>query len=355
MKRLTLFIILLLIIINISAQDFTEKEPELVTIFPVGDSEESLGYRKLRSGSGNGGPTAIGFDQNENLIVNDSINQRISIFDKNWQPVRIINLTKASESTKLEIDIEGNIIGYYGNTGIETFDASGKAIFFLYLGGEKISDDIRNDGLYIIDNMIVAYNRNNGEIIGFNNLTPDYKENNKKPILNTQQVIRELERSSRSVEIEKKESAIPMQRLQSFSNVPARETSGVEYVILQDGEVLSRDFDTIQQNKPIQTQVFKSTQSGVMSENDGLLSLFNKYKEHPVKFYHGKDNSGNEYWEFGKYLFVLDLNGIPFKAIKLQEGGLDRTTGFAMSEDGEIYYMHSTETGHYLYKYERDW
>ena len=355
MKRLA-FCLLILFVMDLSAQDFAIKEPQLVTIFPAGDSESSFGYRYTRSGSGDsGGPTAFCFDSDGNLVVSDTVNKRISIFDQNWQPLKTIELDYSFGAYRMEIDTKGNFIGYYGKSGIKKIDAEGNTHLFLYVAGEEIADNIRSDGFYVIDNLVVAYNKYNGGLIGFKNLTPDYKENNKKPILNTQQVIRELEQSSySSVQIEKKESSVPMQRSQSTSSVPRRVTSGDEYVILKDGELLSRDFNTIQQSGSTQSQVLKSTQLEAMSEDNGLISLFTKYKDIHDKIYYGKDNDGNEYWKFRAYMFVLDLSGVPIKAIELQRG-LGRTTGFVLSGAGDIYYMHTTENGHYLYRYKRDW
>lgn len=353
MKKIVSLILFIFLITTLCAQEFREIEPQLVAVFPIGNSDSSLGYRNITDGKVDGWPTAFCFDLDGNLVVSDWVNKRMSYFVQNWQPIKTIDLTKDILPTRMEVDNKGNFICYYGSVGIAKINANGNIIFFLHVAGEDISSDIRSDGFYVVDDMVLAYNRNNGGIIGFKDLTPDYKENNKNPILNTQQVIRELERSYGSVQIEKKESVLPSLRTLS-SGVPSRAVKD-DYVILQDGELLSRDFNTIQQSGSTQSQMLKSTQLESMSEDNDLILLFDKYKDRRSKYYYGKDSDGNNYWELSRKMFVLDANGVPIDAFDLEGTRPRRTTRPVISDNGDIYYMSLDKRGHLLYKIVRDW
>ena len=355
MRKIVALILFIFLITTLNAQEFREIEPQLVTVFPFGNSESSLGYRNITDGKVDGWPTAFCFDLDENLIVSDWVNRRMSYFDENWQSIKIIDLTEDILPTRMKVDIEGNFICYYGREGIRKIDSEGNTLFFLYVAGEDIADDIRSDGFYVVDDMVLAYNINNGTVIGFDNLTSDYKENNIKPTLNTEQVIRELERSHSSIQIEKKESLIPMQRSQSSSGVPRRVTSEDEYVILKDGEPLSRDFDTIYQRNNNQDQNIRLNQLRAAPIDNDIMLLFDKYKDRRSKYYYGKDGDGNNYWELSRKIFVLDANGVPIDAFDLEGTRPRRTTRPVISDNGDIYYMSLDNRGHLLYKIERDW
>ncbi len=158
MKTITIFILLCLIQ-NISSQVIGEEEPQLVNIFPVGESDSALGFigDADQGNSGVAGPSAFCFDLNGNLIISDTINDRISWFDQNFQPMKIIALENSFDPIVLEIDDEGNYIGYKGTAYVKKIDPEGSTLFYFLLRGEEIRDNISFDGFYVVDNMVLAY------------------------------------------------------------------------------------------------------------------------------------------------------------------------------------------------------
>ena len=348
MRKMVPLVLLIFSITILGAQEFREIESQLVTVFPFGNSESSLGYRKITDGTAVGVPSAFCFDLDGNLVVSDWINKRISCFDQNWQPIKTIDLTEIIYPTRMEVDAEGNFICYYGSVGIRKIDVEGNTLFFLHVGGEDIADDIRSDGFYIIDDLVLAYNDNNGGIIGFKDLTPDYKENNKKPILNTQQVIREIEQNHPTLMVETGIGpSIQQRNSTSRPIVPGRQSS--EYVIYENGVGLSRDFDRFMTLKSQDGAV----QSRTLGDGNQYSMLLDRL-ENALKIFIGTDLSGNHYWKMASGIFVFNSEGIPIAAFKFKSLKR-RSTRPVISPQGDVYFMSSGEAGHYLYKIERDW
>jgi hypothetical protein len=332
---------LLLTAVNLFSQDFPDKEAILVKTFPIGNDLGELG---LRSGSGPTAPGGLYFDKNGLFYICDNVNRRICIFDKSYNYLRSIDPSPISEA-RLEVDDYGNVIGYSGSAGIIKIDNSGNVLFSIYVLGEDIYDELRGDGFFIVDNMVLAY-KDDGGIIGFNNPGTDYKANNRH-ILNTQEVIREIERNHPSLRVETGiEPSIQQRDSSSRPTVPSRQSS--EYIIYENGVELSRDFDRFMTLKSQDG----TGQSRTLADND-LFTLFEKYKKKRIKILRGTDIDGNIYWQLHYSIFVLNPTGIPIAAFELD---CERsTTHPVISPSGDVYYMGSGKTGHYLYKYERDW
>ena len=342
-KRIILFSFLLLTAVGLFGQDFPTREPVLVKIFPVGKEDGSFGGIPVSKDVY--GPTAFCFDSEGFLVIVDTNNKRICMFDNNYNFISSINNSPIIEPSSLEIDDEGNIVGYRGRNGVEKMDSSGKELFQIFLYGEDISDELRGDGFFIVDNMVLAY-KDDGGIIGFNNPGTDYKENNRH-ILNTQEVIREIERNHPTIKVETGiEQSIQQRSSISGPIVPSRQSS--EYVIYENGVELSRDFNRFMTLKNSDGTI----QNRTLADND-LFALFEKYKKKRIKILKGTDIDGNVYWQLHYSIFVLNPAGIPIAAFELESER--RTTHPVISPQGDIYFMYSDGTGHYLYKYERDW
>jgi hypothetical protein len=345
-KRIILFSFLLLTAVGLFGQDFPAREPVLVKIFPVGKEDGSFGGIPVSKDVY--GPTAFCFDSEGFLVVVDTNNKRICTFDNNYNFISSINNSPIIEPSSLEIDDEGNVIGYFGSSGVQKMDKYGNEVFFIYVLGDDISHVIRGDGFYIANNMVFAYNRFDCGIIGFKDPGTDYKENNRN-VLDTQEVIREIERNHPSLRVETGiEPSIQQRDSTSRPTVPSRQSS--EYVIYENGVELSRDFDNFFESKEQQGAL----QSKSFAGDSQYSLLLEKYSHHRFgQTLFGTDTDGNTYWQFHHGIFVFNPQGVIIAAFTLES--LRRTTHPVISPSGDVYYMGSGKTGHYLYKYERDW
>ena len=350
MRRFILFIFFFLLMnFSVFSQDFPDKEAILVKTFPVGINPGELGFEKVEFASASPSPTAFCFDSNGLLYICDTINKRICIFDESFNYIKSIENSPIIEPGLLEVDNEGNLIGSYGRYGIQKMDDSGKGLIRIFLYGEKILDEVRSDGFFIVDNMVLAYNRLDGGIIGFKDPGVDDKENNRN-ILNTQEVIREIEQNHPSLRVETGiEPSVQQRSSTSGPIVPGRQKQG--YVIYENGVELSRDFNSFITLKSQDGTV----QSRTLGDNDLYERLLTKYSHHRYgQILYGVDTDGNTYWKFHYGIVVFNSEGTPITAFKL-ESLERRTTHAVISPQGDVYFMYSDETGHYLYKYERDW
>jgi hypothetical protein len=335
---------LLLTAVNLFSQDFPDKEAILVKTFPVGKEDGSFGGIPVSKDVY--GPTAFCFDSEGFLVIVDTNNKRICMFDNNYNFISSINNSPIIEPSSLEIDDEGNIVGYRGRNGVEKMDSFGKELFQIFLYGEDISDELRGDGFFIVDNMVLAY-KDDGGIIGFNNPGSDYKENNRH-ILNTQEVIREIERNHPTIKVETGIGPSIQQRSStSRPTVPSRQSS--EYVIYENGVELSRDFNSFMKSK----EMGSADQSRTLGDGNQYSMLLDRL-ENALKIFIGTDSNGNKYWKMASGIFVFNSEGTPIAAFKL-ESSKKRTTHPVISPQGDVYYMGFDGTGHLLYKYERDW
>ena len=273
MKRFSILLIILVIsTVSLWAQEFPERKSELVKVFPVGEKD---GFFSLASTSKDVyGPAIFCFDSKGILIVIDSGNKRICIFDNNYNFIRSINNSPIVEPSRIEVDKDGNIIGYYSDKGIRKIDSNGNHVFYIYVTDKNIYENIRSDGFYVSDNLVFAYTRDNRGFIGFLNPGPDYKENNRN-VLNTQEVMREIERNHPNLNIERRIDQPPALLQRSDSRrptVPTRQTE--EYVVTENGVKLSRDFDSLV--KPDSPAGI--VQNRMVVDND-LIALFEEYSK----------------------------------------------------------------------------
>jgi hypothetical protein len=353
-RRKILLIVMMILTICLWAQDFPDSEPVLVKIFPVGTGTGELGFFKEMTpdgvwiGSGPSAPSTLCFNEDRLLYICDTINKRICIFDGNYNYIRSIDPSPIIEPGLLEIDDEGNLIGSFGRYGIQKMDNnSGKELIQIFLYGEKILDEVSSDGLFIIDNLVLAYKRDNGGLIGFKNPGTDYKENNRN-ILNTQEVMREIERNHPTIRVETGIGpSIQQKNSSSRQIVPSRQKE--EYAIYENGVQLSRNFDSFMALKSQDGTVQIKSFAG----ESQYSALLEKYINTRTKVLLGTDNDNNTYWLFRVGIFVFNPSNVPIAAFRMERE--IRTTKPVVSPSGDVYYMYSDETGHYLYKYERDW
>jgi hypothetical protein len=344
MKRFNvLLIIMIMITVNLWAQEFPLLEPELVKTFPFGKEDGSFGIIPVSKDVY--GPTAFCFDSKGFLIIVDTNNKRICMFDNNYNFISSINNSPIVEPYRIDIDKDGNIIGHiYG--GIQIMDTTGKGLITIYVENNDIRDSIRSDGFYVANGMVFAYT-DDGGIIGFKNPGTDYKENNRN-ILNTQEVIREIERNHPNIKVETGiEPSIQQRDSSSRPTVPIRQSS--EYVIYENGVGLSRDFDRFMTLKSQDGAV----QSRTLGDGNQYSMLLDRL-ENALKIFIGTDLSGNHYWKMASGIFVFNSEGIPIAAFKFKSLKR-RSTRPVISPQGDVYFMSSGEAGHYLYKIERDW
>ncbi|MCK5197045.1 MAG: hypothetical protein KAR21_01765, partial [Spirochaetales bacterium] len=332
MKRFNvLLIIMIMITVNLWAQEFPLREPELVKTFPFGKEDGSFGIIPVSKDVY--GPTAFCFDSKGFLIIVDTNNKRICMFDNNYNFVSSINNSPIVEPNRIEIDKDDNIIGYIYK-GIQKMDISGKELITIYVENNDIRDSIRSDGFYIADNLVFAYTRDNRGFIGFLNPGPDYKENNRN-VLNTQEVMREIERNHPNLNIERRIDQPPALLQRSDSRRPAVPTrQKEEYVVTENGNEPLWDFDrfmksTAQQGSSSQVKTLRS-----ISPYSELLSKL----ERASKDYIGPDSDGNQYWKIAFGIFVFNPEGTPISAFEA-ESLSRRTTHFVVSPQGDIFYM----------------
>ena len=346
-KKFLLCSFLLIAAVNLFSQDFPDNKAILVKIFPVGINPGELGFENVEFASASESPTAFCFDSNGLLYICDTINKRICIFDGKYNYIRSIDPSPIINPGLLEVDNEGNLIGSFGRYGIQKMDDSGKGLIRIFLYGEDILDEISSDGLFIMDNLVLAYKRDNGGIIGFKNPGIDDKENNRN-ILNTQEVIREIERNHPSLRVETGiEPSVQQRNSTSRPIVPSRQKE--EYVIYENGVALSRDFNSLMALKSQDGTL----QSKSLAGESQYSLLLKKYINTRTKALLGTDNDNNTYWLFKVGIFVFNPEGTPIAAFHLEWDR--RTTGPVVSLKGDVYYMDFDGTDHLLYKYERDW
>ena len=301
MRRFILFIFFFLLMnFSVFSQDFPDKEAILVKTFPVGINPGELGFEKVEFASASPSPTAFCFDSNGLLYICDTINKRICIFDESFNYIKSIENSPIIEPGLLEVDNEGNLIGSYGIYGIQKMDDSGKGLIRIFLYGEDIVDEVRNDGFYIANNMVLAY-KDDGGIIGFNNPGTDYKANNRH-ILNTQEVIREIERNHPSLRVETGiEPSVQQRSSTSGPIAPSRQKE--EYVIYENGITLSRDFNRLMALKSQDGTL----QSKSLAGDSQYSLLLEKYSHHRFgQTFIGNDNDGNSYWLIHLGIFVFN-------------------------------------------------
>jgi hypothetical protein len=80
-KRIIICCFLLIAAVSLFSQDFPAREPVLVKIFPVGKEEGSFGGIPVSKDVY--GPTAFCFDSEGFLVIVDTNNKRICMFDDN--------------------------------------------------------------------------------------------------------------------------------------------------------------------------------------------------------------------------------------------------------------------------------
>ncbi|MDC7125258.1 MAG: hypothetical protein PQJ46_06815 [Spirochaetales bacterium] len=342
--RKNLFLIVFVLIASIvSAQEYIAENPEIVTVFPCGTNEGQLGYNDIDEFCG---PRAFCFNSNKELVINDYVNERICIFNQDFVFLKSIKLDNYMVGNRIEVNSD-NFISYYGYTGIQKFNKEGYTVFKIDLRHSKLFHDIRSDGLYTVGDVVFGY-KDDGELFGFDNLSSSSITNNKRDPLTAQQIINKLEKYSNNLRIEKGVFDNRQLLSKSVSEVPERSEYSNEYIIYKDGQLLSRDFETIQKVRTVTKELYS------VSINNDLLDLYNKHKDIKNKIFYGEDKSENQYFRMREYIFVLNSRGLPIKSIKC----VDRdniTSGYVLSDEGDIYYLNSTEDGHYLYRFKRDW
>ncbi|MDC7125256.1 MAG: hypothetical protein PQJ46_06805 [Spirochaetales bacterium] len=348
MKRTICILLVLFVVTNymLWSQELPVRTGELVKTFPIGSGDGALGYDYKEISDGNDvRPTGFCFDENGNLYICDNVNWRICIFDKDLNFIRAIEDSPIVEAVDMEV-IDGDIIADFGISGIMKMDSDGNEIFTISTMGKAIESEISDDGFFIDGDMVFAY-KDDGGLVGFKNPGVDNVKNFKN-ILDTDSVVEEILKNHPNLKIEK--GAVEQKRSFSSSGVPQRTTSSDNgYHIYQNGEPLYRDYDRFKEIVGLDDGVL----TRAVSESNEYSVYFEKYKKYSMKI-NVPNKEGNTFWEVrSRRYIVLNELGLPIAGFKLNQ--LYRAPGAAMSPEGDVYYLNSDDTGHHLYKIERDW
>ena len=349
MRKINLVLVFtFLVLFEVFSQDNIVDTGSLVKVFPVGTGDGELMYAPF-GGGGSAGPTAFCFDKEGKFYITDPRNYRFCIFNKDYELIKIIAPTPIMSPRSINVDEHGNIIGYRGGYGIEMMDSSGKEAFDIYLSG-NIKEEVDHYKDFFIDgDLVIAYKKDGG-LIGYKNPGLDYEENNRN-VMDTDAVIREIQQNHPALRVERETTVL--RQSTSRSGVPQRNNSSDGgYQIFQNGELLSRDIEDFEQSKGLnygELSMSRTSSSGTIDIYQLLEKNLKKSKKHLL----GTDSDGNSYWQIHLTYFVFNSSGIPVAAFELKPEFL--TAGPAITLAGDFYYMHSDNTGHYLYKIERDW
>ncbi|MDA3850806.1 MAG: hypothetical protein PF447_06005 [Spirochaetaceae bacterium] len=333
-----------------------EITPDIIHVFPVGDGIGQLGCNDAM-GTSDTNPHGFAFDQEGNLYVDDIVNQRMVIFDPDFNYVRSLDIIGGQ---RIRIQDDGILCISHGQ--IQKYDFDGNQLFTVNLeklkyGNMSVLDQAYNiDSYLVFDNDVYLYLRN-GEVLSIDNPTNNIQENQAR-LVNPNNTINSLERIAAP-----QDDSLTMNKNSDPRRLMPGEDSA-DTMLYNDGKPIvhdSRVFFGLNRNEDVEyrpqglslsvltgpqyvTPNFSGSQGAIPSEYyQGLLSGLG---------YYGTDGNGYTYWWWNKRIFIFDKDNNLYDMFSLP---FSNTSQIAVTSLGNVYYLYSTEEEHLLCEIKRQW
>lgn len=363
MKKIMVFIFVIIFIANIFGEQVNSYYFDEIGIIPKGNKEGELGWR---SGGDVSGPNTFIISKDNLIYIPDFWNDRINIYDLELNFIRTI--TEENKiihfTSHMRVDDYGNIIAYLDYKGLKKIDGNGTEIFFIPI--ENLPERVKNyipigKNLFFRDiNNEVGYIDENGVVMDNNAALMKLGEINKQYEINST-----LDYSSFSV-------SLPQDEKEEFRNV----RNSLNIII--DGFRVYTDsanhFEYYNRIKDIRNYIEENSSRSL---NNNVEVDFDNYYTGVVA-YDNDDNAywiGNEKWVpgddvrnsliiiFSKYGELLDAFYYSQTIGHATGGGVKYNTDLypasgsivAVAPNGDIYFMRGEDDGHHFWKVTRNW
>lgn len=273
--RKSLFLIIIVLFSSAMTMAGDELYDEVfVKRFDMGYEDTALKYIEFPNPIDQSGPNSMGFDPLGNFYLCDTWNNRILVFDADFEEKNTINLKSSLEFANMkQLEIkDDNIIGFKSGLIFGGLSTGGEVRYLLDLGISRWHKELDTYNFYLLGTSIVYYKRNGTPVL-FTDLEPEIQENQEKGI--TGDLF-----------------------LEGFEDYTIEQNR-----IVKDNKVYTRDFKVFISYWQTQHEGTDSPPYAKRLPGVDFMKLSNVE-------YLGIDEDGNSYWRsYPKRIFVFDDQG----------------------------------------------
>jgi hypothetical protein len=330
MKKILYLLFYIILSSFLNAQEYNVYNQELLYKFDIGVKINQLGYsNSFNPGGEYPGPSAICFDEDGNLYIEDYWKNRIAVFNSEFEYIKQLldkhdSRRDFEKSDLLEI-YNKKILKHY--IGFRLIIYSMQNQFEVYFTGTKYKDVIKSIP-FVYSNDIIIISLRDGNIMSIPNLGPDWEENNKKIL-----------------DYEETKALFKPGAMYNLKGLTLDDKNR----IFLNGELLTRDYKVF-----YEYWKERFSRCGYEDNKKYLLSNWVSSKSASDMTYLGRDIADNYYWKC-MYKYIAIYNPIQSFFYFFEYYYNKSKTLPAVHPSGDVYFLDYDENGVYLYRVKNVW